>query len=77
MIWLYRVLENDDEGDPLDFGVVEASTFDEAQKKVTAHLVEIHGDFDQTVRFYKITGQVDVWATDDPYVDVNLEGEEK
>ena len=39
--WLYRVLENDEDGDPIDFGVVRAPDQDAAIKFVTERLGEI------------------------------------
>ena len=39
--WLYRVLENDEDGDPIDFGIVRASDKDDAVNFVTERLREI------------------------------------
>ena len=60
MEWLYRVLENDDEGDPIDFGVVRATNEDQAHASVAAHLTELEAaGWDGgtlQVRFYPVTG---------------------
>lgn len=72
--WFYRVLENDDEGDPLDFGAVSADNFQEAKQLVTAHLVTILGEFSNRVRFYDITSTVGVFETEN-YKDVRLKGQ--
>jgi hypothetical protein len=65
--WAYRVLEQDDEGDPLDFGMVSAGSLAEAQELVTAHLIDCFGDdvYEALpVRFYAVTRASGVWQTD-------------
>ena len=52
-LWLYRCLDTDDDGDPLDFGVVAATDSDAARVAVTAHLTEL-GIGDTEVRLYPI-----------------------
>jgi RNA polymerase subunit RPABC4/transcription elongation factor Spt4 len=74
--WLYRVLEQDDDGDPLDFGAVTAASLPEAQELVAAHLRDILGDdvwSELPVRFYPVTGTTGVWACDNPYIDSDLD----
>jgi len=56
MQWLYRVLEQDEDGDPLDFGVVNADAFVEAQECVTRHLNTIMSVESVEVRFYQVKG---------------------
>jgi hypothetical protein len=59
-MWLYRTCENDDDGDPLDFGVVRADTEEEAYERVAAHLGDIGtAGWDGgivSVKFYEVTG---------------------
>lgn len=74
--WLYRVLEQDDDGDPLDFGAVSAASLGEATELVTAHLIDILGDDvweELPVRFYPVTSTTGVWASDRPYTDTDLD----
>jgi hypothetical protein len=58
MLFQYRVLEMDDDGDPLDHGVVRADHVREACALVAAHLrllVELEADDEPlTVRFYPL-----------------------
>jgi hypothetical protein len=77
--WLYRVLENDDDGDPLDFGVVQAESLLQAQARVAAHLKELgtagwYGG-ELAVRFYEITGYDanGIAASDGHFVTVTLD----
>lgn len=55
--YLYRIAENDDDGDPYDWGVVQAATVAQAQDKIEKH---IHGILDNdeplTCRLYPVTG---------------------
>ncbi len=82
-LYMYRVLEVDDECDPLDHGVVRAASVEEAAKFVEAHLREIGqlsvgGDDDECllVRFYalKDSGEGGVFSSDS-YDDAELGGE--
>ena len=59
-LYQYRVLDTDDEGDPLDHGVVCAKTLKEAVALVGAHLAEIISDEEVEVRFYEL---IDAGAT--------------
>jgi hypothetical protein len=57
-LFLYRVLENDDDGDPLDFGPVFAADLARAKVLVKAHLLTL-GSFGWEggtlrVRFYDL-----------------------
>ena len=64
--WLYRVNGNDDEGDPLDFGVVEADDYEEAQELVAKHLGDLGiGEYDglAPVYFYSVINTSGVWQT--------------
>ena len=73
--WLYRVLEQDDEGDPLDFGAVTAASLAEAQELVAAHLTDIVGDcgwLELPVRFYPVTRASGVWETSSAYIDTDV-----
>jgi hypothetical protein len=53
-LYLYRVLENDDEGDPLDFGVVRAPDVSEAATLVTRRLSDVLGEGEYDVRLYPL-----------------------
>jgi len=44
MLFMYRVLENDDEGDPLDHGVVRAKDITAAIELATARIHGVLGD---------------------------------
>jgi hypothetical protein len=57
-LWLYRVKEIDDDGDPLDHGVVKATTVKLAQKLVTKRLQEVLGDGSYPVRLYMLRDQL-------------------
>ena len=52
--FLYRVLEVDKSGDPLDFGVVQAPTHLMAIKEVHTHLCTTLPDDIYTVRLYDV-----------------------
>jgi hypothetical protein len=83
--FLYRVMENDDEGDPLDFGPVFAATRERAIELVRAHLIEL-GSFGWeeggtlVVRIYDCNGMLahvtkqreGVPASEGDYVDVTM-----
>jgi len=57
-IWLYRVLENDEEGDPYDFGVVRASNAEQARRYVEARLeLCIPAGEPVTVKLYPLKDQ--------------------
>jgi hypothetical protein len=43
-LWLYRTSENDEDGDPMDFGVLRADTVGEARKYINAHLKHLWPD---------------------------------
>jgi hypothetical protein len=49
--YLYRILENDDEGDPLDFGVLRATDLDDAVREVTMALRSLFESGSWPVRF--------------------------
>lgn len=51
-IYLYRVLENGHEGDPLDFGVLRASDLDDAVREVTVRLRSLFKSGIWPIRFY-------------------------
>jgi len=55
-LYLYRVLNTDDDGDPLDHGVVRAADLDAAAHWVEDHMREIFGkDWGGiSVRFYAL-----------------------
>lgn len=58
-LYQYRVLETDDDGDPMDHGVVRADDFDEACALVEAHLTDLQLSDEWTcsgveVRFYQL-----------------------
>lgn len=73
--WLYRVLENDNEGDPFDFGAVTAANYAKARKLVSEHLAEVLGDCTVHVRFYPVIYPIGVWTTDN-YTEETLTIEE-
>ena len=57
--WLYRVLENDEDGDPYDHGLVSATSLSKAVDLVEEHLNALElGDLGimnpATVRFYPL-----------------------
>jgi hypothetical protein len=57
-IWLYRVLETDDDNDPYDFGVVRASTAEQARQLVEARLEEcVPAGEPVTVKLYPLKDQ--------------------
>ncbi|MFL5243456.1 MAG: hypothetical protein ACJ8FY_15225 [Gemmataceae bacterium] len=49
-LWLYRVLENDSAGDPIDFGVLRASTEEEAKAMLDQHMFD-HLDLEEQYAF--------------------------
>jgi hypothetical protein len=52
-LWLYRVLETDDDGDPLDHGAARADTHDELIGYLSKHLTDLVGEgIELTVRVY-------------------------
>jgi hypothetical protein len=74
--WLYRVLEMDDDGDPLDFGAVSAASLAEAQELVREHLADILGNDGWEalpVRFYAVTSTTGVYETSTTLVDTELD----
>jgi len=52
--WLYRVLQMDDDGDPLDHGVVKAREMRDVKRYLTRHLDHTIGIFDGMVRIYPL-----------------------
>jgi hypothetical protein len=54
MTWLYRVLENDDEGDPVDFGMVRAPDPKGATGFITERLYKAVGPGRWPVRLYPV-----------------------
>jgi hypothetical protein len=57
-IWLYRVLETDEDNDPYDFGVVRASTAKQARRLVEARLEEcVPAGEPVTVKLYPLKDQ--------------------
>lgn len=56
----YRLLESDDDGDPLDHGIVLADSEQQAADFVAAHLVDVLEDWNGTVRVYD-HGAVATW----------------
>lgn len=62
--WLYRVLENDDVGDPLDFGMVSAASAPEADGRVRRYLLNVIGlDSGTLVRMYEQQRMDGVWES--------------
>ena len=61
--WLYRVLENDDDGDPLDFGMVSATNGPEADGKVRRYLQDALEMKGVTVRLYEQEQHDGVWQS--------------
>lgn len=54
-LWLYRILEVDDDGDPLDHGVARASDAKELMGFLAKHLTAIVGEgVELTVRVYPL-----------------------
>lgn len=54
-LWLYRVLENDEDGDPLDWGCVNAPTLEAAIELVTGRIAETtDADYEYEVGFYEV-----------------------
>lgn len=51
--FLYRTIDTDDEGDPLDFGVVRAYERDQAADEIAKHLDTV-GLSVQIVRIYQL-----------------------
>lgn len=50
-LYLYRVTENDSDGDPLDFGILRATSEKEATRVVGEHLVKILGEETKPMEF--------------------------
>jgi hypothetical protein len=76
LTWLYRVLEQDNDGDPLDFGAVTAAGLAEAQELVRAHLADVLGDDVYNalpVRFYTVTRTIGVYETSRTLINVTLD----
>lgn len=75
----YRVLENDDEGDPLDHGTVLATDTAHAIEIVTTQLGQVLGDWSGTVRFYDhgavpaVAGFVESIENSDVHIDARDE----
>jgi hypothetical protein len=75
--YLYRVLENDDEGDPLDFGFLRARDENTAWVAVRRQLGQIFGDPDEDeppesflVRLYPLRAVKEgVYPSDGHYID--------
>lgn len=54
-LWLYRILEVDDDGDPLDHGVARADDEDELVKMLSKRMSNIVGDgVELTARLYEM-----------------------
>lgn len=53
-MWLYRVLEVDDDLDPVDHGIVRAKDLDAAVAFVAARLGSFWDEEEVAVRFYSI-----------------------
>ena len=54
-LWLYRVLENDEDGDPLDWGCVNAPTLEAAIELVTERIATVtDADCEYEVGFYEV-----------------------
>lgn len=74
-IYGYRVLENDDEGDPIDHGVVSATDAGHAEDIVRTHLTLL-GNEDTTlvVRFYPLKSRksAGIWADADNFFDATI-----
>lgn len=64
-LYLYRVEENDDEGDPLDHGIVRANSREQAEYLVRNRLARLGLNGVYTVRFYE---QVDTKVTLDAHL---------
>ncbi len=76
--WMYRVLELDDDGDPLDWGVVQAHDLHAAQVLVRTHLLAIfETDYEALdVAFYPavVPDGPSVWLSDNRITTtINLE----
>ena len=52
--WLYRVLQQDADGDPLDHGVVKAKDKRAMKRYLTKHIDNVLGVFVGTVRVYPL-----------------------
>lgn len=54
-LFLYRTLTDDDEGDPIDHGVVRAMNIDQAASLIIDHIKKLATTIDpQTVRIYPL-----------------------
>jgi hypothetical protein len=72
MLFLYRVLELDCHGDPLDHGVVEAVDIQRAHTLVSERLATIRGVTGE-VRFYLLAPGVDAVLECNGYSDMMVQ----
>lgn len=63
--WLYRVNENDSDGDPLDFGAVTDFTVGEAARKLFHWLtVDLGLDEETRLNIYPVRYPTGVWKSE-------------
>lgn len=70
-LWLYRVLETDSEGDPIDHGVARADSEEALTRMINARLTEILGAGSVvSVRLYPLEDAPDGILENRPYTKV-------